>query len=228
MQTKRLLLPGKITQFLRIKARKAIMQKGYRNSSNYITNFLNSVIPKRNMNLIAAAKATLKSKRFWLWQISGAIIYAIPVAIRFITKSAYIPILSFGFWIGHYIPGNLVEKVLVNAFFPGGAGGVAGELLSSNYKGEAVKGKTKYLSRLGGAWLQTAVWSAFQFWGNSLQILGPWSIGEGWGNIFEYWTVFPLNFALAAFSIFTPDVVNFLKAILAKAYRKLSGRKSKG
>jgi hypothetical protein len=180
------------------------------------------------MNLIASAKATLRSKRLWLWQISGAIIYVIPVAIRFITKSAYIPILSFpGFWIDHYIPGNLLEKVLVNAFFPGGAGGVAGELLVSNYKGEAVKGKTKYLSRLGGAWLQTAAWSAFQFWGNSLQILGPWSIGGGWGNIFEYWTVFPLNFALAAFSIFTPDVVNFLKAILAKAYRKLSGRNFK-
>jgi hypothetical protein len=180
------------------------------------------------MKLLHAAKATLKSRRFWLWQISGAIIYAVPVAIRFITKSAYIPILSFpGFWVGHYIPGNLVEKILVNALFPGGAGGVAGEVLVSNYREEAVTGKAKYLSRLGGAMLQTAVWSAFQFWGNSLMILGPWSPGGEWGNIFEYWTVYPLNFALAALSIFTPDVVSFLKSVFVKAYRKLAGRSSK-
>ena len=181
------------------------------------------------MNLLRAAKATLRSKRFWLWQISGAIIYAIPVAIRFITKSGYIPILSLpGFWVSHYIPGNLVEKFLVNAFFPGGAGGVAGELLGSNYKNEPVKGKAKYLSRLGGALLQTAAWSAFQYWGHSLMILGPWSTGGEWGNIFEHWLVFPFNFTLAALSVFTPDVVHFAKSCLAKAYQKLSGRSAKG
>jgi len=179
------------------------------------------------MNLRSAVKATLRSKRFWVWQLAGAIIYGIPVAIRFATKSVEIPFLNFpGFWIDHYIPGNMVEKILVNAFFPGGAGGVAGELLVSNYKGEAVKGKAKYLSRLGGALLQTAAWSAFQYWGYSLMILGPWSIGGEWGNIFEHWLVFPFNFTLAALSIFTPDVVNFAKSSLAKAYRKLSGRSS--
>jgi hypothetical protein len=167
------------------------------------------------MNLIASAKATLKSKRFWLWQISGVIIYAIPVLIRFITKSVYIPILSWpGIWIDHYIPGNFVEKILVNAFFPGGAGGVAGEVFVSKYYGEVVKGKAKYFSRLGGALLQTSLWSAFQYWGYSLMILGPWSIGGGWGNIFEHWLVFPFNFALAALSTFTPDVLLFIKAKL--------------
>src|SRR4030066_1174393 len=109
------------------------------------------------MNLRRAVMATLRSKRFWLWEVAGAIIYGIPVAIRFVTKSVYIPILSLpGFWIDHYILGNLVEKILVNAFFPGGAGGVAGETFASNYKGEAVKGRTKYLARLGGALAQTA------------------------------------------------------------------------
>jgi hypothetical protein len=39
--------------------------------------------------------------------------------------------------------------------------------------------------------------------------------------------VFPLNLILAAFSIFTPDVVNFAKSSLVKAYRKLSGQNSK-
>ena len=181
------------------------------------------------MNLRGAVKATLRSKRFWAWQIGGAIIYGIPVAIRFATGSVEIPILNFpGFWIDHFIPGNMLEKILVNAFFPGGAGGIAGETFISNYKGEAVKGKAKYLSRLGGALLQTAAWSAFQYWGFSLMIFGPWSVSSEWGNIFEHWLVFPFNFTLASFSIFTPDIVGFVKAILVKVYRKLSKRSSKG
>ncbi len=159
------------------------------------------------MNLRRAVMGTLRSKRFWLWEVTGAIIYGIPVAIRFVTKSVEIPILSLpGFWIDHYIPGNLVEKILVNAFFPGGAGGVAGELLVSNYKGEEVKGKKKYLARLGGALLQTAAWSAFQFWGNMQNVIGPYG-----GNVFEYPMVYPLNFLLASLSIFTPDVLSFVK-----------------
>ena len=181
------------------------------------------------MKLGSAVKATLRSKRFWVWQLTGVIIYGIPVAIRFATGSVEIPILNFpGFWIGHYVPGNMLEKILVNAFFPGGAGGVAGEELVSNYKEEAIKGKVKYLSRLGGALLQTAAWSTFQIWGYSLMILGPWSIGSDWGNIFEHWMVFPFNFTLAALSIFTPDVLNFAKSNLTKACRKLARRSSKG
>lgn len=183
------------------------------------------------MKLLRAIKATLRSKRFWLWQIGGAIIYAIPVAIRFVTGNSQLPILSLLATpvIDHYLPANLVEKILVNAFFPGGAGGVAGETIATNYKGNSVEGKTKYLSRLGGALLQTSVWSAFQYWGYFLMILGPWTTSaELGGNIFEYWMVFPLNFVLAAFSIFTPDVVGFVKAGLVKAYRRLSGRSSGG
>jgi len=178
------------------------------------------------MKLWSAVKATLRSRRFWVWQLVGVIIYGLPVAYRFATGSVEIPILNFpGFWIEHYIPGNMVEKILVNAFFPGGAGGVAAEVLVSNYNGAVVKGKAKYLSRLGGALLQTGVWSAFQLWGFSLMILGPWSSG-GFGNIFEHWTVFPFNFTLAAFSIFTPDVVNLVKSALVKVRGKLRGSKS--
>jgi hypothetical protein len=182
------------------------------------------------MNLRRAIGATLRSRRFWLWQIGGAIIYSVPVAIRYVTGTSQLPILGLLATppIDHYVPSNLVEKILVNAFFPGGAGGVAGEVFVSNYNRDAVKGKAKYLSRLGGALLQTAAWSAFQYWGYSLMILGPWSIGGGWGNIFEYWLVFPLNFILAAFSIFTPDILGFVKSCLVKTYRKLSRRSSKG
>ena len=174
------------------------------------------------MSLWSAVKATLRSSRFWVWEIAGVIIYGLPVAYRFIMGTVEIPFLNFpGFWIGHYVPGNMLEKILVNAFFPGGAGGVAAEVLVNNYKGEAVEGRAKYLSRLGGAMLQTGVWSAFQLWGFSLMLIGPWG-SEGFGNIFEHWTVFPFNFTLAAFSIFTPNVVNFVKSALVKAYRKLS------
>jgi hypothetical protein len=180
------------------------------------------------MNLRRAVVATLRSRRFWVWQLGGAIIYGIPAALRFATGSVEIPLLNFpGFWIGHYIPGNMLEKILVNAFFPGGAGGVAGEVLAIKYREKPVMGKARYLSRLGGALLQTAAWSAFQYWGYSLMILGPWSIGGDWGNIFEHWLVFPFNFTLAAFSIFTPDVVGFVKSAVGKAYRKLSKRNSK-
>ena len=177
-----------------------------------------------------AIGATQERRRFRLWQIGGAIIYGIPVVIRYVTGTSQLPILGLLATppIDHYVPSNLVEKILVNAFFPGGAGGVAGEVFVSNYNHDAAKGKAKYLSRLGGALLQTAAWSAFQYWGYSLMILGPWSIGGDWGNIFEYWLVFPLNFILAAFSIFTPDVLGFVKSCLVKAYRKLSRRISKG
>jgi hypothetical protein len=168
------------------------------------------------MKLRKAVVATLRSRRVWWWELGGAVIYGIPAAIRFVTGSMHVPILSLFEipWVDHYIPGNLVEKVLVNAFFPGGAGGVAGEVFAGNLKGEAVQGKTKYLHRLGGALLQTAVWSAFQYFGYSLSIKGSYG-----SNIFESIFVFPINFVLAVFSIFTPDVINFVKSKIRKIYR---------
>ncbi len=167
--------------------------------------------------MLAAAKRTLKSRRFWTWEIAGAILYAIPAAIRYATGVVDLPILNFpGFWIGHIIPGNLLEKVLINAFFPGGAGGIAGEVFVSSHHGKAVSGRTKYLARLGGALGQTAVWSAIQFAGYYLLISGP----GGRGNLFESVFVFPINFVLAALSIFTPDVVGFIRTKLANTWRK--------
>ena len=168
------------------------------------------------MSLNDAAVATLKSRRFWLWQIAGGVIYLTPVAIRFATKSVAIPILNFpGFWIGHFIPGNFLEKLLVNSFFPGGAGSVAGEVFFNNYRGYAAKGKKKYLYRLTGALLETTAWSAFQFTGYFLSIMGPYG-----SNIFEHVVVFPINFTLAALSIFTPDVVGFAKSKLVKSQNR--------
>ena len=169
------------------------------------------------MKLSKAVVATLKSRRFWLWELCGVAIYAIPVLIRYATGSNEIPILNFpGFWIDHIIPGNMLEKVLVNAFFPGGAGAIAGEIFFATYLGATLAGKKKYLSRLGGALGQTALWSAFQFFGYFLMIPGP---GEGW-NLFESVFVFPINFVLAALSIFTPDVVGFVKRGIDRIRRK--------
>ena len=175
------------------------------------------------MNLRTAIALTLRDRRFWTWELGGAVIYAIPAAIRYVTGEVVIPILNFpGFWIAHLIPGNLLEKVLVNAFFPGGAGGVAGEIFFSNYRGGAVAGRRKYLARLGGALGPTALWSAVQFFGYFLMIPGP---GEGW-NLFESVFVFPINFVLAALSIFTPDVVDFLKKNVQKIGKRLRGKRS--
>jgi len=168
--------------------------------------------------------ATLRSRLFWTWESAGAVIYAIPAAIRYATGTVEIPILNFpGFWIYHLIPGNMLEKVLVNAFFPGGAGGVAGEILVSNRKDEPLEGRAKYLARLGGALVQTAVWSLIQFFGYYLLISGP--SGESGTNLFESVFVFPINFVLAALSIFTPDVVNFVKQGIKRIYRRTSGSK---
>ena len=172
------------------------------------------------MKLGEAIARTLRSRRFWVWQIGGAVIYAIPATIRYATGDVVIPLLNFaGVWISFIlIPGNLFEKVLVNAFFPGGAGGVAGEVFASSRKGEAVAGRAKYLARLGGALGQTVVWSAFQFLGYFLLIAGP----NGDGNLFESVFVFPVNFVLASLSIFTPDVVYFAKSKMENALKKLS------
>ncbi len=171
------------------------------------------------MKLSSALVATLRSRRFWVWELAGAVIYAIPAAIRYATGEVEIPILNFpGFWIGHLIPGNLLEKVLVNAFFPGGAGGVAGEIFANYRRGEAVAGRAKYLARLGGALGQTTVWSLFQFFGYFLLISGP--SGESGTNLFESVFVFPINFVLAALSIFTPDVVGFIKRGIERIHLK--------
>ena len=55
-----------------------------------------------------------------------------------------------------------------------------------------------------------AVWSLIQFSGGILGIAGSWG-----GNLFEYPSVFPLNFLLASLSIFTPTVLGFLKNKIA-------------
>jgi hypothetical protein len=159
----------------------------------------------------------LKTKRFWTWEICGALIYSIPVVIRLATGNVVLPVLSLleTPWIGHYVPGNLVEKILVNAFFPGGAGAVAGEIFYANRNPQSTR-RRKYFARLGGALLQTSAWTLFQFWGNMQNITGSYG-----SNLFEYPMVYPLNFALAALSIFTPDVLGFLRTKLANAYRKL-------
>ena len=159
-----------------------------------------------------------RSRRFWVWEISGAAIYAAPVAIRLATGKVVLPVLSLVEtpWIGYYVPGNLVEKILVNAFFPGGAGAVASEIFFSSARAKTLQGGEKYIARLYGALLQTAVWSLLQISGGLLNIAGPWG-----GNLFEYPSVYPLNFLLASLSIFTPTIVGFLKNKIAKAYHRL-------
>jgi hypothetical protein len=157
---------------------------------------------------LEAFKSMLKSRRFWVWGIGGAVIYAVPAAIRIATGNVILPVLSLAAtpWIGMYVPANLVEKIIVNAFFPGGAGAVAGEIFFSNAKSQTLVGREKYTARLSGALLAVTAWSLIQLTGGILDIAGSWG-----GNLFEYPSVFPLNYLLASLSIFTPTVLSFIK-----------------
>ena len=105
--------------------------------------------------------------------IAGIIIYLIPVAIRFATgKVEIIPFLNWpGYWIDHIIPGNLLEKILVNAFFPGAAGAIAGEVFVGYYQTtKTTNTTTKYLSTVCGGDSFCFSLFAFQYWGYSLSI----------------------------------------------------------
>ena len=172
---------------------------------------------------LRAVANTFRSKRFWIWQLGSVFIYSIPATIRITTGNIHLPLLSMFMvpWVTPYVPGNIVEKVLVNAFFPGGAGAVAGEILYSKVHSESFTRRQKYLARLGGAWLWTAGWSLFQFWGYMQNVTGSYG-----GNLFESPLVFPLNFLLATLSILTPDVVGYLKKELGTAYLGLRHKKS--
>ena len=169
------------------------------------------------MCLSAVAKM-LRNRRFWLWQIAGVIIYSVPAMIRLATGSVIIPVLSLVTtpWVGHFIPGNVVEKIIVNAFFPGGAGAIAGEIFFLTVQGSFAIKSQKYRARLIGAMVWTSAWSLFQLWGNMQNIAGSWG-----GNLFEYPFVYPLNFLIAAFSIFTPDLVGFIKNKALVAYHRV-------
>ena len=157
---------------------------------------------------IEAFRKMLGSRRFWTWAIAGAIIYSIPAVIRIVTGNVKLPGLSLLAtpWIGMYVPANLVEKILVNAFFPGAVGAIGGEIFFSNASPAPVNRRQKYLFRLSGALLAVTVWSLIQLSGGLLGAHGSWG-----GNLFEYPQVFPLNFLLASLSIFTPTVIYFLK-----------------
>ncbi len=166
---------------------------------------------------------SLRNRRFWVWQISAVLIYATPATIRITTGNIHLPILSMfmPFWVSPFVPGNIVEKILVNAFFPGGAGAVAGEIFYTNLNQKVLSRKQKYLARLGGALLWTTFWSLFQLWGYLQYVTA--SYGD---NLFESPLVFPLNFLLASLSIFTPSIMSKFKTKLSNIYHRMSHKKS--
>ena len=166
---------------------------------------------------LEAFETMLRSRRFWVWAICGTAIYAIPATIRIVTGNVILPVLSWAAtpWVGMYIPANLIEKILVNAFFPGGAGAVGGEVFFSSARFKTLEGREKYGARLVGALVAVTIWSLIQLSGGILDVAGSWG-----GNLFEYPSVFPLNFLLASLSIFTPTVLGFLKNKLAHAYHR--------
>ncbi|MCL1970408.1 MAG: hypothetical protein FWF66_02990 [Candidatus Bathyarchaeota archaeon] len=170
------------------------------------------------MNTKSAIVATGKSKRFWTWTITGIIIYLIPAAIRYATGSIVIPVLNWpGYWIDHFIPGNLLEKILVNMFFPGATGAIAGEIFTEHYhQKQPLTLKNKYISRLAGAILSVTAWSLFQYWGYQLAIYMPFSPSS---NLFESYYVFPINYIIAACSIFTPTIIYTIKNLITQNHQ---------
>ena len=143
--------------------------------------------------------------------IGGAVIYAIPASVRLVTGNVVLPVLSWAAtpWVGMYIPANLVEKIFVNAFFPGAAGAIGGEIFFSNLKTATLSRRQKYLARLCGALVAVTLWSLIQLSGGILGFVGSWG-----GNLFEYPSVFPLNYLLASLSIFTPTILGFFRTRL--------------
>lgn len=171
---------------------------------------------------LCALKATLQSRRFWTWQLLGMAIYAIPVTIRLATGNVVLPILGLleTPWIDHAVPANLVEKILVNGFFPGAAGAVAGEIYFANKnRGQAISRRRRYGFRLAGALFYVTLFSLFQLFGYLANITASYG-----SNLFEYPGVYPLNFLLASLSIFTPTIVDYLWSKIANAIRKTRTR----
>lgn len=167
---------------------------------------------------LPALKATLRSRRFWTWQLLGMAIYALPVTIRLATGNVVLPILGLlqTPWIDHAVPANLVEKILVNGFFPGAAGAIAGEIFfTSRNIGQAISRRRKYGYRLAGALIYVTLFSLFQLFGYLANITASYG-----SNLFEYPGVYPLNFLLASLSIFTPTVVDYVWSKLANAISK--------
>lgn len=157
---------------------------------------------------------TFKSKRFWTWTAVGIIIYLIPVTIRYATGSIIIPFLNWpGYWIDHFIPGNMSEKILVNMFFPGATGAVTGEIFTEHYYKKPLTTKTKYLSRLAGAILFVTIWSLFQYIGYQLAIYMYFSPES---NLFESYFVYPINYIIATCSIITPTIIDYIKKLIKK------------
>jgi hypothetical protein len=181
------------------------------------------------MSFKFAITTTLKSKRFWTWTIAGIIIYLIPVAIRYATGSIIIPFLNWpGYWIDHFIPGNLLEKIIVNMFFPGATGAITSEIFIKKYHThqkqplQTTTNKTLYLSRLSGALLFVTAWSLFQYIGYQLNIYMSFSPGS---NLFESYYVYPINYIIATCSILTPTIIHTIKKLIQKTTTHFSKHK---
>jgi hypothetical protein len=166
---------------------------------------------------LKALKATIRSRRFWTWQILGVAIYAIPVIIRLVTGNVVLPILGLlqTPWIDHMVPANLVEKILVNGFFPGAAGAIAGEIYFTHKSGEPKTKRRLYGTRLAGALFYVALFSLFQLFGYLINYTASYG-----SNLFEYPGVYPLNTLLASLAIFTPTIISYIRTQVSKLRRK--------
>ncbi|MBI4010450.1 MAG: hypothetical protein HY361_04685 [Candidatus Aenigmarchaeota archaeon] len=174
------------------------------------------------MRVLNAISEAVKSKRIWAWELGSFVLHVAPALVRFATKNPVIPILNEPGYSIAGSPPNLVEHLITNPFFPGGAGAVVGETLVSNYTGRKLAGKSKYLARLGGALLQYGVWTGIQYLGYLQDKIGPH--GE---NIFDPPEKIPYTLGLTVLSVFTPDVVDYANKGIQSLYRRVRAKNFK-
>jgi len=174
------------------------------------------------IRVLNAVSETVKSKRIWAWELCSAAIYGAPALVRFTTRSPDIPILNEPGYSIAGSPPNLIEHLITNPFFPGGAGAMVGETFFRNYTCRKLTGKAKYLSRLGGALIQYGVWTGIQYLGYLQERIGPH--GE---NIFDPPEKIPYTLGIAVLSIFTPDAVSYARKGMQAINRRFGNKELK-
>lgn len=147
-------------------------------------------------NISATTRDIVKneqSRRLFKWEVVGAAAYAIPIAIRSITKQAYIglPTIESYNVFGMLTPTNLVEKAIINSLYPGGAGAVAGEILIPKILRRELGSMGLHLTRMVGAGLQTLGHTLIQYYLNNQRFLWPH------GEPPETSGIYPFNFLWA-------------------------------
>lgn len=161
------------------------------------------------------------------WLVGGVSVYAAPALFRAVTKIT--EIFPHFYELPWYLPPNIIEKGIVNSFFPGATASVVigdtkwkpyRSFIKSLSKKIGLEKYEKFVGRFTGAAIGTTLWTAFQAAGYVQDYLWPHG-----GNAFEDPSVYPFNIAIGLASTLVPYGVEKLKSRLldgVKPYSLLS------